>query len=133
MKLYAKVINEETKRCEVGTGTNHDFYKGLGMTEMNVEQAYNGEWYLEGYAPAEPVSAKETAVRVVRDSYINNIEWRVSRYRDQIEIDVNTTDTEETYLNILHYMQYLRDYPESSEDWYESNPLDFDSWVEENA
>lgn len=130
MKLYAKVINEETKRCEVGTGTNTDFYTELGMTKQDVEQAYNGDWYLEGHAPAKPVSEKESEVRAVRDSYINDIEWRISRYRDQLEINIDTTDTEETYLKILYYMQYLRDYPESSATWYEQNPLDFDSWCE---
>ena len=79
---------------------------------------------------APTVDDKKTAVRSVRDKYLNDIEWRVSRYRDQIEINVDTTDTEETYLKILHYMQYLRDYPESSETWYEQNPLDFNSWCE---
>ena len=54
MKKYAKVINEETKLCEVGLGTNSAFYQSIGMTEMEVEQAYNGQWYLKGYAPAKP-------------------------------------------------------------------------------
>ncbi len=54
MKKYAKVINEETKACEVGLGTNNNFYASIGMEEMEVEQAYNGEWYVAGYAPSEP-------------------------------------------------------------------------------
>lgn len=54
MKKYAKVINQETKACEVGTGTNSAFYQSIGMTEMDVEQAYDGVWYLKGYAPAKP-------------------------------------------------------------------------------
>ena len=56
MKKYAKIINEETKLCEVGLGTNTAFYQSIGMTEMEVEQAYNGTWYLKGYAPAKPQS-----------------------------------------------------------------------------
>lgn len=52
--MYAKIINEETKQCEVGIGTNTEFYKSIGMTEMDVEQAYNGQWYVAGYAPAKP-------------------------------------------------------------------------------
>lgn len=52
--MYAKIINEETKQCEVGTGTNTDFYKSIGMTEMEVEQAYNGSWYVKGFAPERP-------------------------------------------------------------------------------
>ena len=54
MIKYAKVINEQTKECEVGVGTNTEFYKSIGMSEMDVEQAYNGHWYLVGYAPVKP-------------------------------------------------------------------------------
>lgn len=78
--------------------------------------------------PEPTVDVKKQAVRAVRDAYINDIEWRVSRYRDQKEIQVPTTDDEETYTKILQYMQYLRDYPESGGTWYEQNPLDFESW-----
>lgn len=49
--MYAKIINQTTKECSVGLGTNVAFYQQLGMTEMDVEQAYNGRWYLKGYAP----------------------------------------------------------------------------------
>lgn len=52
--MHAKIINEETKQCEVGVGTNAEFYKSIGMTEMDVEQAYNGQWYVKGFAPAQP-------------------------------------------------------------------------------
>ena len=59
MIKYAKVINYETKQCEVGTGTNADFYKSIGMTEMDVEQSYNGQWYLAGYAPKRVATKAE--------------------------------------------------------------------------
>lgn len=54
MKKYAKVINEETKVCDVGLGTNTEYYKSIGMTEQDVEQSWNGQWYLVGYAPVKP-------------------------------------------------------------------------------
>lgn len=54
MRKYAKITNEQTKQCDVGLGTNIKFYQSLGMIEMDVEQAYNGQWYITGYAPAEP-------------------------------------------------------------------------------
>lgn len=53
MKKYAKIINEQ-KQCEVGIGTNSEFYQSIGMAEMDVEQAYNGFWYVKGYAPEKP-------------------------------------------------------------------------------
>lgn len=52
--MYAKVINEETKQCDVGTGTNHAFYQSIGMELMDVEQCYDGNWYVAGYAPVKP-------------------------------------------------------------------------------
>lgn len=54
MKKYAKIINEKTKECMVGLGTNIDFFKSMGMKEMDVEQAYNNAWYVKGYAPKKP-------------------------------------------------------------------------------
>ena len=56
MKKYAKVINEETKACEVGLGTNSEFYASLGMKKQEVEQSYTGDWYLAGYAPKKPLN-----------------------------------------------------------------------------
>lgn len=54
MLKYIRIENEQTKQVSVGLGTNATFYKSIGMTEMEVEQAYDGNWYLQGYAPAEP-------------------------------------------------------------------------------
>lgn len=54
MIKYAEIIDTETKKCNVGLGTNIDFYKSIGMEEMEVEQAWNGDWYVAGYAPEKP-------------------------------------------------------------------------------
>ena len=59
---YAKVVNQETKECNIGTGTNTAYYKKLGMVEMEVEQAYNGAWYVKGYAPTKPEPTLEEQV-----------------------------------------------------------------------
>lgn len=56
MIKYAKVINAKTKLCDVGVGTNIEYYKKIGMKEQDVEQAYNGQWYIAGCAPQEPQS-----------------------------------------------------------------------------
>ena len=60
--MYARIVNEETKEVSVGLGTDVEFYKSIGMKEMEVEQAYNGEWYLKGYAPAKPEPTVEEQV-----------------------------------------------------------------------
>ena len=54
MKKYAKIINPENKQCDVGLGKNSKFYESNGMTEMDIEQGYDGNWYVKGYAPLKP-------------------------------------------------------------------------------
>lgn len=54
MFKYAKLINGETKQCDVGLGTNESFYQLFAMTLLDVEQAFDGNWYLVGYVPAAP-------------------------------------------------------------------------------
>ena len=56
MIRYASITDEKTKECSVGLGTNVEFYKSIGMTEMDVEEGYNGNWYVTGYAPEKPQS-----------------------------------------------------------------------------
>lgn len=54
MLKYAKITDDTKKTVSVGTGTNAKFYESIGMTKMEVEQAYNGQWYVKGYAPEKP-------------------------------------------------------------------------------
>ncbi len=54
MKKYAVIINENTKQCDVGLGTDVEYYKSLGMIEMDVEISFAGEWFIAGYAPQKP-------------------------------------------------------------------------------
>jgi hypothetical protein len=55
LNMFAKIINNETKQCNVGLGTDTEFYKSIGMIDMEVEQAYDGSWYVKGYAPVQPI------------------------------------------------------------------------------
>lgn len=68
MIKYAKILNEETKQCDVGLGTNTEFYKSIGMTEMDVEQAYNGSWYVAGYAPQQSIEEQNEQIRQQRQA-----------------------------------------------------------------
>ncbi len=112
--MYAKIINEETKVCSVGTGTDIKFYKSIGMSEMEVEQAWNGQWYLKGYAPEKPADEKAAEARAERDRRIDAILWRIERYQTQDAAGLETTDTAEHYKAILLYVQALRDIPEQA-------------------
>ena len=54
MIAYAQIVDKQTKLVVIGAGTDNDYYKSIGMTQMDVEQAYNGAWYLKGYVPSKP-------------------------------------------------------------------------------
>lgn len=60
MIKYARIINDETKEVQVGVGCPDEYYIEIGMTEMEVEQAYTGNWYVAGYAPQKPADPEPT-------------------------------------------------------------------------
>lgn len=55
MIKYAQIIDEEKNIVSVGIGTDTDYYESIGMTEMDVEQGDDGQWYVKGYAPQRPL------------------------------------------------------------------------------
>lgn len=64
MLKYAKVLNEETGLCEVGLGTNAEFYQSIGMTELVVEQSEKDNlWYLADKCPHYTPEEKEQQER----------------------------------------------------------------------
>lgn len=72
MKMYAKIVNQETKQCDVGLGTNIEYYKSIGMTEQEVEQSYDGSWYLKGFAPVKPEPSVQEKVVALEKQYKMN-------------------------------------------------------------
>ena len=77
------------------------------------------------YIPTE--DELKAQVRIVRDEYIQITQNRIDRYRNQKELGIETTDTEEVFKLLLGYAQYLRTYPECR-DWYKVNPKTYDVW-----
>ena len=119
MKKYAKIINEETKEVSIGTGTNSAFYQSIGMTEIEVEEGYDGSWYLKGYAPEKPTEQKEADVRAVRNSYLEQTDkYMITDYPV-------SDDERELY---KQYREYLRTYPEC-QDWYKANPKTYEEFI----
>lgn len=121
MKYYAKIINENTKEVQIGTGTNEKYYKSIGMEKMEVEQAYNKNWYVKGYAPEEPIEEKEEKIRQIRNEYLEETDKFVSI--PDFPIDFETKDL------YIEYRQYLRDYTELKY-WWEQKPKTFKDWRE---
>lgn len=60
-----------------------------------------------------PPSTEQLAAdaRRLRDSKLAAIQWRIDRYRSQSDLRITTTDSMETYLELLKYQQALRDVP----------------------
>ena len=81
------------------------------------------------YIPPEPSEDELKArARSVRDSYMVSTQNRIDRYRNQKELGIETTDTEEVFKQLLEYTQYLRDYP-SGKKWWRKTPMLFDEWA----
>ena len=77
------------------------------------------------YVPTE--DELKAQVRAVRDKYMQTTQNRIDRYRNQKELGIETTDTEEVFKRLLEYTQYLRDYP-NGENWWVKNPMVFNEY-----
>ena len=81
------------------------------------------------YIPPEPTDEDlQSRARQVRNSYMESTQNRIDRYRNQKELGIETTDTEEVFKQLLEYTQYLRDYP-NGDNWWVKNPMVFDEWA----
>ena len=92
MTAYAKIINENTKQVEVGFGTNEEFYKSIGMTKMDVEQAYNGAWFVAGYAPEESEAEKKAKRKVELIAELNALDLKQIRSLATIAAGASTDE-----------------------------------------
>jgi hypothetical protein len=92
MLLYAQIVDPSTCKCNVGVGDPNEelsrsvdpltgevtiryvrnFYEECGLLLMDVEEAYDGSWYLAGHAPVPPV------VRIVR-TFAKDAIWVATR------------------------------------------------------
>ena len=84
---------------------------------------YDGEFVLTTSDPA--IEQCKERKRAERDAKIETYEWRLSRFERQKAINVETTDTEETYLDLCRYIQYLRDITKEDK-WWELELKEFE-------
>lgn len=69
MDKYAKIIDDKTGLCNVGTGPNTDFYESIGMQLMQVQQSdIDGSWYLSDKCPMKTDEQKTQEERQRLDS-----------------------------------------------------------------
>ena len=119
MKKYARIIDEETKEVQVGVGCPDEYYIEIGMTLMDVEMAYNGNWYIQGYAPAEPVPPPPTKddIKEMRKRYRQeNIDDNTSERVRKMANGTWTEEDEQEYLKldseVTSYIEEHFPYPE---------------------
>lgn len=118
MKAYAKVVDNETKRCEVGLASNFDFYKSIGMTEMDVEQAWDGTWYVEGYAPEKPAPTHDEISKMRDDYRREHIDSKTAERTRKLANQTWTEEDERAYLDldaeVTAWIEENLPYPEES-------------------
>lgn len=68
-----------------------------------------------GKTEQEVKNEKAEKIRRIRDKKIEEIQWRIQRYTEQVSMGVKTTDSEENYKAVLKYVQDLRDVPKQKE------------------
>lgn len=82
MIKYAQLINAETGLCSVGTGTNTEFYKSIGMVELDVQQSdIDNAWYLTEKCPMKTDEEKANARK--QTFYTQFIQTSLGNYRLQ--------------------------------------------------
>lgn len=67
----------------------------------------------------EAIEQRKEQVRSVRNQYLK----QTDKY---MITDYPITSTQKT--KYKQYRAYLRDYPDSSEDWFDREPMSFDNW-----
>ena len=80
MIKYSKVIDNVTGLCEVGLGTNTEFYKSIGMTEQDVEQSdIDFNWYLKDKCPHK---SDEQKLQEAKENKYNEANVKAREYLD---------------------------------------------------
>ena len=123
MIKYAIIIDEKTKKCDVGLGTDIEYYKSIGMTEMDVGQDWAGQWYLAGFIPEKTKEEKQKDVRCVRNQYLEQF---IDPYQLVIRWETLSEVEQES---LREYRTYLLDYTDTP-DWWEQNPKTYEEWKE---
>ena len=122
--MFAKYISEteiEVAPKNKGQWSNYDqnieLMKADGYLEVKVIEQPSDEkpkirYIVNGDVieqRSESLSNNELSLkrRAERDSAIESVIWRVQRYEQQKQLGIQTTDSDNTYMNILKYIQYL--------------------------
>lgn len=97
--MFIKGIDKETgKVLEYFSGTDFVWAKEQGFYEEEVEQAYNGSWYLLGYAPKKPLPTKEEIKLLREQAYIKEIDVLHAQKNRKTILGTWTEEDEANYI-----------------------------------
>ena len=126
MIKYAKIINQETGLCEVGIGTNVDFYQSIGMVEMDVQQSdVDDGWYLASMCPmkTDEQKAQEEKERIGKLSLTRGDVFRGLLMAKQVtRAEIRAMIENNELLTVLQREMALIDFDEAL-NFYRGNTL----------
>lgn len=97
--MFYKLIDEKTKKVDIGFGTNTEFYKSIGMVEGEVEQGHDG-WYIKGYAPQKPLEdLKKEKIQELKNNCQNYIYLKYPIYKQLNAANGLATEEEINLMN----------------------------------
>ncbi|MBJ2205706.1 phage tail protein [Pseudomonas carnis] len=71
--------------------------------------------------------------RIWRDAELERVKWLRERHRDELELSIPHSLTDDQYGQLLEYMQLLRDWPQSSNFPDQEHRPPVPAWVAEQA
>ena len=95
MRTYAKIVDDETKLVIVGGGSDINYYQSIGFSEMEVEMAWNGSYYLQGHAPQKPIEAykqeKLNQLQALKNQKLKEFSYKGKIYQidDNSKVNIN--------------------------------------------
>lgn len=97
----------------------------LNYTIEETDDSILAWGYTDDEQTEHRIIRKKSETKTARDKMINDISWKVERAREQKELGILVIDD---YKKLLEYRQYLRDFPQSSDDWWEKQIKTYEEW-----
>jgi hypothetical protein len=98
-KMFIKETDKETgKVLEYFSGTDFVWAKEQGFYEEEVEQAYNGTWYVAGHAPEKPLPTFEEISSLREKAYEKEVDKLHAQKNRKMVLGTWTQEDEEEYI-----------------------------------
>lgn len=128
---FVKNDDYVTKQKLTETLTNYISEEDLSLKiadELALVENFTPTPYIISVPDQTLEKSIEELKREDRDLAIYKISWRIERYRQQSELNIKTDDSKQVYINLLKYVQYLRDIPQNK-DFPEVEILTFEEYL----